>query len=744
MGSASTEARANTAARGYAAIVVWLRWVIVAAWIAVAVLAWRQLPDLSTASQASASSLLPSHSRAVQTDERSAALFGYPLLSQTALVQRNEGGLPAGAYPRAAQAALAVRGGRGASLRPLLLAAPVPNAAVPFAREHGTSIVTFLFYRPGTSLTDQIALTTLYAQHDLGSAEDHVIGQTGPLAARAEQERQILDALPRIELATVVLIFVVLCLTMRSLLAPLVPLAVTGLGFVIASRLVAWAGDRTGLQPPRELEPLILVLLLGIVTDYAIFYLREYRDRQREGLPRLDAARASAAVIGPIVLIAGLIVTVGTASTVVASTSFFRAIGPGLAVTAAVGAALSLTLIPALLAIAGSLMFRRAGRGHGVGDAEPERPPLLRRLRARRFASIPLALVVAGALGYAAFQLQDARLGLGLVQGLPSSSPVHRAQQEASLGFAAGIAQPTEILLERPGIGAQTSQLARLEQLVAHERGVAGVVGPNEVTRLHGFAALVNRRGDAARMLVVLRHDPDSAGAISDVRRLEQRLPDLVRAAGLSGARSGVGGESALAAETVAQTRNDLWRLALAALAVNFLFLALFLRALVAPLYLLAASVLALGASLGITVLISEHLLGDGELTYYVPFAAAVLLLSLGSDYNVFVVGRIWAEAKRRPVGQAVVTASPQASKSITAAGIVMAASFALLALVPLVPFREFALAMAIGVLLDSFVVRSLLTPALITSFGTLGSWPGRRLQRTEVRSRRAERARSV
>src|SRR5262249_35190420 len=145
-----------------------LRWVIVVAWIAVAVLAWQRLPDLGTASEASASSLLPSHSRAVQTDGRSAELFGYPLLSQTTLVQRSDGGLSAAAHARAARAALAVRGGRGASLRPLLAVAPVPNAAVPFAREHGTSIVTYLFYQPGTSLTDQIGLTQRYADSYLG------------------------------------------------------------------------------------------------------------------------------------------------------------------------------------------------------------------------------------------------------------------------------------------------------------------------------------------------------------------------------------------------------------------------------------------------------------------------------------------------------------------------------------------------------------------------------------------------
>ena len=167
--------------------------------------------------------------------------------------------------------------------------------------------------------------------------------------------------------------------------------------------------------------------------------------------------------------------------------------------------------------------------------------------------------------------------------------------------------------------------------------------------------------------------------------------------------------------------------LSCAALLVNLFFLILFLRALIAPLYLLFASVLALGATYGITWMVVEAL-GWGEITYYIPFAAAVLLLSLGSDYTIFVVGRIWEAARTRPVEEAVIDAAPRASGSITVAGLVMAMSFAVLAVVPIVPLRELALMMTIGVLLDAFVVRSILAPALVTTFGRFGGWPGHEL----------------
>jgi len=126
-----------------------------------------------------------------------------------------------------------------------------------------------------------------------------------------------------------------------------------------------------------------------------------------------------------------------------------------------------------------------------------------------------------------------------------------------------------------------------------------------------------------------------------------------------------------------------------------------------------------------LTTLVFQIWLGHPGLTYYVPFAAAVLLVALGSDYNVFVVGRIWQENRTLPLRDAIRVAAPRASRAIGVAGLALAGSFALLALVPLVPFREFAFAMAVGVLIDSFLVRSLLVPSLMTLFGRFSHWPG-------------------
>jgi RND superfamily putative drug exporter len=153
-----------------------------------------------------------------------------------------------------------------------------------------------------------------------------------------------------------------------------------------------------------------------------------------------------------------------------------------------------------------------------------------------------------------------------------------------------------------------------------------------------------------------------------------------------------------------------------------FILLAIFLRALLAPLLLLIGSVLACAAAFGITALF----IPDGDLIYYVPLVGAVMLVGLGSDYNVLIAGRIREEMHRRRVIEAIAVATPSASRAITVAGITLAATFALLALVPLRPFRELALLMALGVLIDALFVRPLLIPALIALAGRASWWPSR------------------
>ncbi len=354
--------------------------------------------------------------------------------------------------------------------------------------------------------------------------------------------------------------------------------------------------------------------------------------------------------------------------------------------------------------------------------------------------TVAAVVVVSGValLGVASIAVRQLELGVGFISSLPSDNPVSVASRAAGDAFAPGITSPTTVLIEEKGITSHVDELAALQSLIAKERGVAGVIGPAQNFTREANNVVFAKSGNAARMLVILENDPLDATAIRDLGVLRNRMPELARESGLSSESISIAGDTALAEGLVGSTGDDLIRIAVAGVLVNLLLLVGFLRALVAPLLLLASSVLALTASLGLTVFLFMDVTGNQGLTFYVPFAAAVLLVSLGSDYNIFGVGRVWDKARRLPLPQAVITAVPESSRrAITAAGVTLAVSFGMLVLIPLTPFRELAFAMTVGILIDAFLVRSLIVPSLLVLVGPASGWPGPHLRGSQRHGRR-------
>jgi RND superfamily putative drug exporter len=714
--------------KAFASVVVWLRYLVVAAWIAAAAAATIYLPGLGSGEALELGGLLPEDSPAIDAGERSQQLFTVPLTADTAVVERNPAGFSAETQEAIVRRAVdaTTQEGVGDEIR---FALPILNTRelFPGSKEDGTTAVTHLFFPPEVSLTNRVELAHEYA--DRGE-EEHFAGVTGPGPARLAQFEEIEDALLFVELGSILAIALVVGLTYRSLGAPLLTLAASAIAFLVASGTIPWVAERLGAGIPQEVEPLVVALTLGIVTDYTIFFLSACRRELADGATRVEAARRACTAVAPIVATAGLIVVAGTFALVVGELEFFRAFGPSLALTAAVSLAVSITFVPAALGLFGRAVFWPSLRRGDDVPADEERESATRSGLAGRLTSRPVAAVVAlvtvGALAAAASGVKDTELALRLGSGLPADSEVQQAAVAADQGFAAGVLAPTIVLLEGEGVADRQAELASLEEQIEEVPGVAGVVGPRELPVQAPAGVLASEDGNAARVVTILEEPPLDSEAIDTSRELDDRLPTLMQEAGLSGTQATLTGQTAIAADTVQAIVDSSALVGAAVLAINFVLLALFLRALLAPLYLLAASVLSVAATLGLTTYFFQSLLGHSDLTYYVPFAAGVLLVSLGSDYNVFVAGRIWQEAGRRPLPEAIAVAAPRASRAISVAGIALAASFGMLAIVPVDGFREFAFMMGVGVLLETFVVRPVLIPALVTLFGEAGAWPGR------------------
>ena len=722
----------NGAARGFAWLVVKLRFGVVALWVGVAVLAILHLPTFGSSS-GPVVQLIPKNAPALQALASSIRLFRVPAQTEFSVVTRDPHGLSAAAQAKiVGQAAQTDSGSHRGGVA---FALPVLNTArlFPASRESGTTAVTFLYFDQSIPVTQQQTEAATYAQQQQ-TQTGLSAGLTGAIPGQLRQGTLIDRNLTRIEIATLVLILLIIAGSYRSLGAPLIAAANIAVGFPIVVWALAQLDTQAGVFVPQELDPVVIALLLGIMTDYTIFFLSGVRTRLRSGDDRLIATRVTAAEFTPIILTSALILSLSLLGLLASTLGFFQNLGPALALTVAIGLVVSVTLIPALIATFGMLVYWPSRPTTAPTDPDSEarshqQPTRIGRVLQRRRSAIPIVLLCTAGLGIAAWPLHTLRLGFGQISDLPANDPVKRAANEASQGFAPGILSPTTILIQQPHI-TQTHrpQLATLERLISKQPGVAATLGPQEQPTSTRYGVFLAPNTNAARVVVIFNHDPLGAAGIHDLQHLQQTLPSLATTAALTNAHISYAGDTALADDTVTTIHTDILRVAAVVLAINLLLLMVFLRGIIAPIFLLASSVLTVAAALGLTTWVFQTLLGYHQITYYVPFAVAVLLLALGSDYNIFVVGRIWQEAQVRPLPTAVALAAPQASRAIRAAGITLAASFAIIAIIPIHSFQETAFAMTTGILLETFIIRSLLAPALIITFGPLSAWPSHHL----------------
>ena len=501
-----------------------------ALWLAAAAATAVYLPGLGSGEALELGGLIPDDSPAIQAGERSQELFSVPLTADTAVVERAPEGFSQeeqeAIVQRAVDASSAEQDGDA-----VRFALPILNTRelFPGSEEDGTTAVTHLFFPADVSLTSRVELAREYRDQ---AGDGHYAGVTGPGPARLAQFEEIENALPLVELGTVLAIALVVGLTFRSLGAPLLTLVASGIAFLVAGGAIPWVAEQLGAGIPQEVEPLVVALTLGIVTDYTIFFLSACRRELARGTPRLEAARRSCTAVAPIVATAGLIVVTGTAALVVGELEFFRAFGPALALTAAISLAVSITFVPASLALFGRLVFwpslrpgKRARRGRGAPLARPlaDRgdPHLAPRGRARRAAD-------------------DRRPRRG-----GERDPPHRARpaarQRAPLrqrGAGGGRRR-------RPGVRrrecsrprscssrARASPSARTgsqdskrgsDRCPASRACSARAQQPAEAPR----DVLVSEDGNAARIVAILDDPPLDSEAIETSQALGQRLPGL-------------------------------------------------------------------------------------------------------------------------------------------------------------------------------------------------------------------------
>ncbi|MCT2588443.1 MMPL family transporter [Streptomyces sp. N2-109] len=496
---------------------------------------------------------------------------------------------------------------------------------------------------------------------------------------------------------TLALVALFLLVIYRSPVLWLIPLLSVGLASQIASAVVYLLAKHAGLVVDGQSAYVLTILVLGVGTDYALLLIARYREELHRHQDRHEAMAYALARCLPAIAASAATVGLATLCLVFGSMNSTQGLGPVVAIGVAVTFLAMTSLLPAFLVILGRWAFwpfipRYTAAQHGADTGKDH--GIWRRVAAFVQAR-PRQIWIATALVLAALALGSTTLSTGQTQEEQFTQSVDSVEGQKLLArhFPAGSSSPADVYVPSQG----------REAALAALKGVPGVsqTGPPAVA------------GGWAHISVVLDAAPDTGAARETVERMRTALGDAEGEA----ASALVGGQTAVKLDTSdAQTKEEILLIPLI-LGVVLLMLIVLLRALVAPILLLLSVVLSYGAAVGTAALLF-HALGYPRIDRGLLLFGFLFLVALGVDYTIFLMTRAREEVARRGHREGILTGLTVTGGVITSAGLVLAATFCVLAVIPTVASLQQGLLVAVGVLLDTFLVRSLLIPALALEVG--------------------------
>jgi RND superfamily putative drug exporter len=542
------------------------------------------------------------------------------------------------------------------------------------------------------------AATTLrtIAQANGSGLSSHIAGPLGNAADSANAFKGIDGILLYSTLAVVI---VLLLITYRSPVLWLLPVISAGVALTTAQGLI-YLLAKHGLTVNAQSAGILLVLVFGAGTDYALLLTARYREELRRHEDRHEAMAVALRRAGPAIIASAGTVIVSLLTLTIAGLNSTKSLGPVLAIGVVVALLAMMTLLPALLVIFGRWMFWPVKPAYGTED--PTTKGFWARV-GRRIAVRPRVVwvVTAVILGAMAIGLTGLKAGgLTTAQGFRHTPDSVVGQTVIDQHFPAGAGQPVIVIGNEP-------HAAQLASAVKATPGITGVIGP--------FS-----RAGHAYLQGTLTAAPDSQAGYNTI--------DRVRAAvhAVPGADALVGGNTAINLDVERASAHDRTVIIPVILVVVFLILGLLLRALIAPIMLIATVVLSFAAALGVSALMFNHVFNFGGADTSFPLFVFVFLVALGIDYNIFLMTRVREEAGKHGPRRGALTGLSTTGGVITSAGAVLAGTFAALATLPVTFLAELGFAVAFGVLLDTIVVRSVLVTALNLDLGRWVWWPSK------------------
>ena len=668
------------------------KWAVLAFWLIVVVVAGPLAGKLTGAEKNDSSAWLPAKAESTKVLDLQSR-FQSPNIFTGVVVYDRPSGLTSADHAKAVADA-----GRFAQVAGVVHG----QVAGPFFAKDGKAIETIVPVNLGSKGWNG-ASAAATALRSIASANANGLAThiAGPLGSAADSANSFKGIDGTLLLATLIVVIVLLLITYRSPVLWLLPVMSAGIALTSAEALIYLLATHAGLTVNAQSAGILYVLVFGAGTDYALLLTARYREELRRHSDRHEAMAVAIRRAGPAIIASGGTVILSLLTLTVAELNSTKSLGPVLAIGVGVALVSMMTLLPALLVIFGRWMFWPVKPT--FGSAEPTTRGIWagvgRRIAARpRIVWIGTALVLgAMALGLTGLNASGLSSAEAFVGHHPDSVV---GQTVIDQNFPAGAGQPVVVV----------GNVAQGAQLLAAVKATPGITGVTPPVTKAGHTWLQG----------TLTSAPDSQAAFNTI--------DRVRAAvhAVPGADAMVGGNTAVTLDIANAADHDREVIIPIILVLVFLILGLLLRAVIAPIMLIATVALSFAAALGVSALFFNNVFHFGNADNSFPLFVFVFLVALGIDYNIFLMTRVREEAGKHGPRHGALTGLSATGGVITSAGAVLAGTFAALGTLPVTFLAELGFAVAFGVLLDTIVVRSVLVTALNLDLGRWVWWPSK------------------
>lgn len=712
------------------------RWITVVIWVLIVALLSSIWPQVNE-EESGSNNLLPGDAMSVEaskiTEEQFPDDAGVPLL----LVWYRDGGLSESDF-HAVQTLY-----NNLEESPLEQQSMVPNfadipiqALIQAASEDGMALTTPLFFKDDASTEElqqslESLKTTITDITEQNPFEEKLSEQglhvrlTGPVGIQTDAVELFSQADFTLLISTVLLVLVLLIVLYRSPILAVVPLIGVGFAYGLISPLLGFMAREGWIVVDSQAISIMTVLLFGAGTDYCLFLVSRYRDELQLETNKYRALQLAIANSGGAIMMSALTTVIGLLTLSLAQYASYDRFAVPFSLAIFIMGIAVLTLLPAILSIFGRTAFfpfiprtKKMIKDVGKKKGKP-----VRQLKSRsRFSKaagrwvaekpwqiIIICLLVLG--GFAAF-LPKIAYTYGVLDSFPEEMPSREGFSIISDHYLPGEIAPVQVIVDTDG------REVELEDSLTSIQTVASVSEPR----------IGENEPNIVEYTITLAIDPYSSEAVEEIPKMKEIVIDVLGEAGIDDAESHVwiGGETATQYDTEEITSRDQNIIMPVILIIIATLLVIYLRSITAMLYLLFTVVLSFVSALGLGWLIIHYVMGADAMQGLIPLYAFVFLVALGGDYNIFMISSIWKNHKKMPLKKAIAEGVGETSSVISSAGLILAGTFSVLAVMPIQVLVQFGTVTAIGVLLDTFIVRPLLVPAITTVLGRYAFWPGK------------------